>query len=106
MPYKDKEKERAYQKNYNQANKEKKVAQMKALREARMDGLYTVYLLVNENYVGQTNCLSKRLSKHKNDNGRDISIVHVIGKYKTREEAKTVEAKYHSQGYLGYWRGL
>jgi hypothetical protein len=119
MPYKDREKRLEYSKKYNAKNKEKLNAQMKvwtennkekkaaidkAYQEAKKDGLFTVYLLANEDYVGQTNCLWNRLYDHKSK-GRDTSNVQIIGKYKTREQAKEIEAGYHARGYLGYWRG-
>ena len=90
-----------YAKAYYKKNKEKMKASSKDFRESKKDGLYTVYYLVNENYVGQTNNLYQRLSVHKNDNSRDVSIVKIIGKYKTREEAIEVEASYHSIGFNG-----
>ena len=101
----NKEKTKAYDKFHNEANKEKKAVQKKANYESKKDGLFTVYLLVNENYVGQTSGLYARLNNHKNKHGRDVSDVQILGKYKTREEAKAVEAEYHSKGYLGYYGG-
>tara|TARA_R110002124_G_scaffold105653_1_gene256829 strand:- start:58 stop:417 length:360 start_codon:yes stop_codon:yes gene_type:complete len=91
--------------NY-QANKEKILAQTKAAYESKKDGFYTVYLLVNENYVGQTHNLYTRLIAHKSRHGRDVSNVQILGKYKTREKAIKVESAYHSKGYLGYHYGL
>ena len=91
---------------YRETNKEKLAVQNKALAESKKDGLYTVYHLVNENYVGQTTSLYTRLNNHKSKHGRDVSDVQILGKYKTREEAKAVEAEYHSKGYLGYYNGL
>tara|TARA_R110002050_G_scaffold153733_2_gene281482 strand:- start:336 stop:758 length:423 start_codon:yes stop_codon:yes gene_type:complete len=112
MPYKNKEDRRANSKKYYKANKkkilayhqtikEKKAATSKAWKEARMDGLYTVYLIVPENYVGMTTCLYQRLSDHKSKNNRDVSDVYIIGKYKTKAEAREVENKYHKMGYDG-----
>ncbi len=101
-----KEKNKEYIKNYYQANKEKQTDQVKAYFESKKDGLFTVYLLVNEDYVGQTNCLWKRLISHRNKNDRDTSNVQIIGKYKTREQAKEVEAGYHARGYLGAHNNL
>ena len=93
-------------KAYNEANKEKKSAWDKDWFKSKKDGLFTVYLLVNENYVGQTDNLYNRLNVHRNRCGRDVSDVQIIGKYKTREQAKEIEAGYHARGYLGYWRGI
>ena len=105
MPYKNKEDKAAYNKKYQETNKEKIAAENKVKYESHKDGLYTVYYLVNENYVGQTSSLYTRLNYHKNSNNRDISNVQILGKYKTREEAKAVESEYHARGYLGYYRG-
>ncbi len=102
----NKEKIAAQMKAYHKANRERVSAVYKAWRESKKDGLFTVYLLVNENYVGQTNDLYGRLIHHKNQKRRDVSNVQIIGKYKTREEAKKVEAGYHARGYLGYWKTL
>jgi predicted GIY-YIG superfamily endonuclease len=102
---KNKEKRLAQMRVWQEANKERKDAIDKAFRESKKDGLFTVYLLVNENYVGQTTSLYTRLNSHKSNQGRDVSNVQIIGKYKTREEAKAVEAEYHSKGYLGYYNG-
>ena len=102
---KNKEKLNAYAKAHYEANKEKLNTQRKALYESQKDGLFTVYLLVNDNYVGQTNNLHNRLKAHKNTHRRNISNVQIIGKYKTREQAKEIEAGYHARGYSGYYRG-
>ena len=115
-----KEEKREYNKNYKEANKEKIAVQQKVYKEAnkekidayhkdyskkwidsKKDGLYTVYLLPEENYVGQTNNLYQRLVKHRCRDERNTSGMQVIGKYNTREQAMNVEADYHSKGYLG-----
>jgi|TARA_R110000737_G_C14250862_1_gene426615 hypothetical protein len=106
MPFKNKEDKAAWTKKYYQDNKEKIKAYNKALNESRKDGLFTVYLLTRENYVGQTHNLYQRLKDHKHSHKRDVSDVQILGKYKTRKEAMEVEAKYHSKGYLGYHNGV
>jgi hypothetical protein len=60
----------------------------------------TVYLLVNDNYVGTTENLNKRLSHHK-ANGRDTSIVRTIKVLDDRQEALELEALMHTIGYKG-----
>jgi len=101
MAYKDKEKQKAWL----EANKEKKAAYDKAYSkayiESKKDGLFTVYLIVNENYVGMTSSLRKRLNKHKSLSDKDVSDVKILGKYKTKREALDVEAGYHKLGYNG-----
>lgn len=101
----NKEKYAANNKAWNLKNKEKRAAEKKVYFENKKDGFYTVYLLVNENYVGQTSSLYTRLPEHKSKHGRDVSNVQIIGKYKTRKKAMEVEAEYHSKGYLGYNNG-
>tara|TARA_R110002153_G_C12938645_1_gene457053 strand:- start:43 stop:411 length:369 start_codon:yes stop_codon:yes gene_type:complete len=120
----NKEDKREYDKKYYETNKEKRDAQNKAwakaneekhkayhkeyskiYSESKKDGLFTVYLLPKENYVGQTSSLYTRLIAHKSNDSRDVSDIQILGKYKTREEAMEVEADYHSKGYLGYNKG-
>jgi len=95
-------------KKYNDANKEKTAAYYQANKarfkdygESLKDGLFTVYLLPKENYVGMTNCLSKRLSTHKTRQNRDITGVWILGKYETKREALDIEAEYHASGFKG-----
>tara|TARA_R110000737_G_C14323410_1_gene440095 strand:+ start:73 stop:417 length:345 start_codon:yes stop_codon:yes gene_type:complete len=98
---KNRESINAAQREYDAANKEKISDYQRKWREAQKDGLFTVYLLPKENYVGQTTSFQKRLINHKSKNARDITNATIIGKYKTREEALVVEASYHAKGYLG-----
>tara|TARA_R110001632_G_scaffold198414_1_gene320706 strand:+ start:382 stop:687 length:306 start_codon:yes stop_codon:yes gene_type:complete len=70
--------------------------------ESRKDGLYTVYYLKKEHYVGMTSDLTSRLYRHKSQEfNRYVEDVEVVGKYKTKAEARNVEAKLHLMGYLG-----
>ena len=98
---KNRESINASQRKYDAANKERKVAYDKAYREAQKDGLFTVYLLPKENYVGQTTSFHKRLINHKSKHNRDVTDAKVLGKYATKKEALAVEASYHAKGYLG-----
>ena len=88
------------------ANKEKANAygrmHNEIYREIEKDGLFTVYYLPKENYVGMTTSLCQRLRAHKSVNhNRDITGYKILGKYATKEEAVEVEASYHAKGYLG-----
>lgn len=65
------------------------------------DGLFTVYYLSEENYIGQTNCLYNRMNEHKSKFNRHVLDVEVLGKFETRKEALAFEAKLHSMGYDG-----
>ena len=75
----------------------------KFLKQKNSQGGYIVYLLNNEDYVGKTVNLSKRLSFHKNNNK---SVRHeVIDIFDTNEEALYVERQLHLQGFNGiHWR--
>ena len=97
----NKEKISAYNKAYRKANKKKLIAQQGAFIEAKKDGLYTVYLLVNENYVGMTTVLYTRLSEHKSRYKRNVENVKILGKYENKREALDVERSYHDKGYKG-----
>ena len=103
-----KEKKREYDKKYREDNKERIAAyyeankeKRKEKRDSKKDGLYTVYYLKEDHYVGLTNCLYKRLEYHKNTNKRHVEDVEIIGKYQNKEEGLRVEAALHAMGYLG-----
>ena len=93
----NKEKTKAYNKAWNIANKEKKKAKWNSYN----DGLFTVYLLPEENYVGMTSNFYYRLSTHKCKHKRNTEGAKVLGKYKTKKMALYVEAMYHDKGYNG-----
>jgi len=112
----NKEKKSAYEKEYKKLNREKTRERNKiwyhnnkekavAYRESLKDGIYSVYLLPMENYVGQTECMYNRMHQHKNA-GRDITDAKVLGSYKTRKEALAIEASYHAKGYNGWNYGI
>jgi predicted GIY-YIG superfamily endonuclease len=55
--------------------------------------------LPNENYVGQTKGVKKRISQHKTD-GKDTSDYKMLHTFETRKEASTLKKlEYHSNGY-------
>tara|TARA_R110002124_G_scaffold203819_1_gene370234 strand:- start:233 stop:589 length:357 start_codon:yes stop_codon:yes gene_type:complete len=110
------EKKRLYDKAYREANRDKQLAYRlankekaaaydkihnKIYREAQKDGLFTVYCLPKENYVGITDNLHRRLINHKSNSNRNTTDAYILGKYATRKEALTIEASYHAKGYLG-----
>ena len=86
---------------YYKANKEKIDAYNNSKRISTADGLYTVYYLPKENYVGMTSNLSWRLRGHKNRNNRKVEDVEIFGKYETKREALDAERELHSLGYAG-----
>ena len=116
MGYKNKEDEKAYRRKHYLDNKEKVLAQNKAWKMANKDkvseqhkaqynstkdGLYTVYLLPKEGYVGMTTNLHKRIIYHKNNNNIDTTDVQILGKYHTKDEAKRIEDGFHNNGFKG-----
>lgn len=99
----NKEKAAAYYKKYNSNldNKAKAIARNKANIESLKDGLFTVYCLPKENYVGMTTCLHRRFLNHKNNHNRNIEGAYVLGKYPTKREALDAEASFHAIGFNG-----
>ena len=101
----NKEKAAAYQKEYVAKNPEKiykiKSKYGKKYRESKKDGLFTVYLLPKENYVGMSSSLHVRLRNHTSKHNRNITGYKILGKYATKKEALEIEASYHAKGYLG-----
>jgi len=101
----NKAKAKAYQKIYRENNKEKAAAYQanyaKEYRESQKDGLFTVYCLPEENYVGMTTWLRQRITMHRTENNRNVKGVYVLGKYATKRESLDIEASYHAKGYLG-----
>jgi hypothetical protein len=102
-----KEAQKIYRAKWNKANKDKIAAQNKRYSDKvkEREPYYTVYYLKEDNYVGQTAGLSKRLAVHKYEAGRHVLDVEVLGKFETREEAKFFEAKLHDMGYAGKNKG-
>tara|TARA_R110002124_G_C8512896_1_gene475409 strand:+ start:50 stop:418 length:369 start_codon:yes stop_codon:yes gene_type:complete len=90
----------AYNKAYREANNERINAQRKDYRDNVNDGLYTVYFLPKENYVGMTTNLNNRIASHK-CNGRYTSEVEIFGKYVTKREALDIETELHDVGFEG-----
>ena len=82
---KNKAKRRLLTKNYFKNNK---------------DGLYYVYLLWEEFYCGQTAAPSTRLYGHKQCN-RYTKDQDIVMSFKTRKEAKIMEAHFHALGWDG-----
>lgn len=58
------------------------------------DATFIVYHLQNENYVGVTHNLHKRLVKHKNKSNYDISKVEILLETKDLQLALNTESMY------------
>ena len=112
MAYKDKEKQKEYDRQWYLKNKERKAEYQRKNKEHRnsylkeyrktyrFDGHYSVYLLPKENYVGQTKCVRARMYQHKQD-GNDTSDYKILHTFSTKEEALAKEKEYHEAGYNG-----
>ena len=107
------ENEKIYKKKYRKLNKEKiadwqreyqsnpeykkrKSEYNKERYENNTLDHYIVYYLPKENYCGVTNNPRKRMSTHKAE-GNDTNNWRVLATAKTREEALTIENKYHKE---------
>ena len=103
-----KEERAEYQREYRKVNKEKprkntakRAAQKKSWMNSKKSAAYIVYLLPEENYVGQTVNLYRRLSEHKCRSNRNVTGAKVLGEYKTKDAALAIETEYHANGFNG-----
>ena len=69
--------------------------------ERSKDGMHHVYLLPEENYVGKTQSIQFRMSRHKNHYKRNINGMRVLASLPTKELALELEALLHDLGYEG-----
>jgi hypothetical protein len=82
-------------------NPGKRLKLQKDYYESKKDGLYRVYLVVKDNYVGTTANLFYRKYGHKHDLHLDTSEYKILGIFSTLEEALFLENSYHNRGYNG-----
>ena len=93
----DKEKHKEWKKkNHNRMNELVKNSYYKT-----KDDHFSVYLLPDHNYVGQTQNVADRKRKHRNYHNRNVDNIQILHKFNTREEALAKEAEYHNMGYAG-----
>lgn len=103
---KNKDARNAYSRKYHKENRDsinarKVISDSKRCINRKHNPL--VYLIVNENYVGVTEELTYRISKHRYD-GKDISEVEILGQFNERKDALSLEKSLHSKGYYGKHR--
>ena len=65
------------------------------------DGHYSVYLLPNHNYVGQTGCIKTRMAEHRSKNSRYTENHRVLYTTQSYPEALELEELLHDMGYEG-----
>ena len=82
------------------SRKEKEKSYSKAYRESRKDGMYTLYYLPEEHYIGITTNMYNRLKRHKSQ-GNHTTDVEVVAKFDNKKEALSTERYMHNIGYNG-----
>ena len=80
--------------------RDKKIQYAKDLQISLKDGVYSVYLLPEENYVGVTDNLTVRKRGHKHS-GRNVKGMRVLYQFFNRQDALELEAFCHELGYKG-----
>tara|TARA_R110000803_G_C11773327_1_gene295579 strand:+ start:66 stop:533 length:468 start_codon:yes stop_codon:yes gene_type:complete len=88
------------QRRFYSKNKDKSIAYTKNYYRAKKDGMYYVYLLIEEHYCGQTDSLYYRKASHKSE-GRYVEDMEAVISFKTRREAKQLEKAFHKLGWYG-----
>ena len=88
------------QRIYKLANLDKVRAKDERYRNSMKDGLYTLYYLREEHYIGITDSVKRRMRVHKSL-GKYTKDIEVICKFKTKREALDAESLLHSIGYNG-----
>lgn len=98
------EKRKAYMKEYNPKYKKENKAKTKAYDKeykANLHGeLHHVYLLKDEHYIGVTSSIKNRFWKHKHD-GRNTDNYRIMFSSPDRAKALEIEKQYHGMGFFG-----
>lgn len=82
--------------------KKQKVKEYNDMVRAKMkQEPHKVYLLIDYNYVGTTQWLSKRFSQHKYSKGWDCSNYKILFEDMDREVSLKYESEMHNLGYIG-----
>ena len=82
------------------SSKEKEKSYSKAYRESRKDGMYTLYYLPEEHYIGITTSMHNRMHVHKSQ-GNHSADVEIVAKFDNKREALNTERYMHNIGYNG-----
>ena len=88
-------------KKWTKNNPEQKKLMNKKWSESVKDGHFSVYLLPDHNYVGQTSCMYDRMNNHRSQCGRNVNNVRILYTTKCRDEALELEELLHDMGYEG-----
>ena len=87
-------------KRWQANNPEQTKSIRRASREKHKENYFSIYLLEELNYVGQTQSPTLRESHHKGTKGLFGKFV-ILNTAKTKEEALYIEAQYHAGGCKG-----
>lgn len=92
-----------YAKKYRSENKAKVKAQRERFKKNYLEetGGYAVYYLPEEHYIGFTNNIRNRMSKHS-QSGKITLGYEVIGVYECPIQAHLTETLFHVRGYNGF----
>ena len=88
-------------KKWQTKNQEHLKSYRKQRNEGFKDGHYSVYLLPDHNYVGQTGGVERRMFQHQNKHSRNTDNVRILYTTKSKDEALELEALLHDMGYEG-----
>ena len=106
MPYKNKnslkaiESQRNRNRRYREKNKQKVLQYQREWRQKQKDEKWSIYLLPNEMYVGQTRNIKNRMRTHIN-NHNNIDDYIILNTADSLESALEIEKIYHDMGFNG-----
>jgi len=86
---------------YKSNCKECRSKSAKEYKDSKKDGTYYLYYIPEEHYVGITNYLSARMSKHKHYNKLTEGF-EIICAFKSQKQAHLYETLLHCMGYNGF----
>jgi hypothetical protein len=95
------EQSKKYSKKWRQENAEKIKKYRKKHRESLKDGFHHVYYLPNHNYVGTTDLIVERMSKHRSDHNRITDNYEILASFEDRDKALRFERLMHDSGFEG-----
>jgi len=93
---------RAYDKEFKATPEHKEYAAdyQREMIAKRKDGLNYVYLLKDHHYIGITDDLYMRFSRHKTE-GRNSENYRIMYATPDRNKALEIEKQYHGMGFFG-----
>ena len=71
-------------------------------KKSESDGLFSVYYLPEEHYVGITGCVWQRMRDHRNKGKKITEGYEIIAKFERAVDAHLMETLFHVRGYNGF----